>query len=59
MVSWGGVIISSVFLKSPLAFIALLVIAAIAFLKTARSRAVGWATWVCARHYLLAAMAAR
>ncbi len=51
---------AALFLKSPLAFIALLVMAAIAFLKNrAQSRPLEWATWVCAALYLLAAMTSK
>jgi hypothetical protein len=50
----------TLFLKSPLAFIALLVTAAIAFLKNrALSRPLEWAAWTCVALYLLAAMTSK
>ena len=48
------------FLKSPLAFSALLITAVIVFLKhRAQTRPLEWATWACTALYLLAAMTSK
>ena len=50
----------TLFLKSPLAFSVLLVIATVMFLKNrARTRPLEWAAWTCAALFLLAAMTSK